>query len=655
MKDTSSLLIRSDAPEVELRAKAQELGMFSSHLVRPVSLGRSSLEERRWWNSEVRERYSRPGPGILPSMLPGVGQIVDDELFAIEVAAPSPNQSSPSLPSSEKMPGSSPPPSDEEIYAAIPHPRAYYSPKHNSWILLSWGTSMEPPPLAPSFKQQHNVDAVFRREERRLLLNCTVFLQLNHTHHFHKFPSAVDPARLDPPYEPDGPRGDSGPSALPLDLYVCCQCQVYLIASSFSQPFVPEFLWNAFLEEKRQLSSPETTHGTTIVTSLKLLHTAIKNKLWRGEDRLFKTTSLSFKRKLGSFTPITKEFFEFIGFSVCRIGEIEGLVPGPTDGASPEGLRNRSKMLRIWVEIGAFLTYFIEKNGQKLYLREGGVVSKAPFWVHLTEYHQTESVPSVGLLQTTSFEPSSLEDLTQNLALFGMISTHYSPSLLTFAYRAQCRCDPKNSVEYFSSLCEIENQLQMKGNDTSFLQTFISDERSRGRFTRDDIHEAVLILGLSDALHLFLSNDSSGSAPASDIVSKLTIGAWKSVYKTIAHLSEHEATEHAKHANEALRILSQVQGSEWLQGVWLTWKDRSVMTLEEAYDTLGTYESTGDDRIAELYSHEVHTSASFSERYALMVIAESRASDSLRRLAEIGGSEPKFSPFIPQLLLQIAI
>ncbi|KAH8810299.1 hypothetical protein DL96DRAFT_533874 [Flagelloscypha sp. PMI_526] len=670
--DTNFHIDKPDFPTFrhEIQSKSLDVGWPRSALEKIIAPGRSSLEGRNWWNPKVRELYSRPGSGTLASLLPGIGDIVDQELFSVKIVVPTamsnpqPLSRSHSLPRSRSLshlhglPRHSPPPLDEELRVAIPHPDAYYSPKHNSWILLSWGKSKQPPPLIPFYPQQDVLNAIFRREERCAFLDCNDLLQLSHTHHFHKFPSAVDPKLLDSPYEP----GNSVSPTLPLDLYVCCRCQLHLIASSFSQPLVPQPLWNAFLEERRALSSPKTTPETMIVAGLKLLHTAIQNKLWGGEDGLLKSKSLSFKRHLGIFTPTTKRFFEFLGFSLHRIGDFEALMPAPTDVTSPEGLQNRAQFLRIWVELGAFLTYFIAQNGQSVlrtlllfiilgvleqtvHLTTAAVESGAPFWVRLTEYAGTESVLALHPFHTTSIQATALDDLPRNLVMLGVNPAYYSPTLLIFAYRAQCHCDPINSVEYFSTLCEVEAQLQANDYDSSILWTFIAEERSFGSFTRDDLHNAVFDLGLSFDLHLFLGTSGSSPTSASDFVSRLIYSAWKATYKKIALLSESEANNYAKHANEALRILSQVQGSEWLHNLWLKWKDRPVMTLNKAYDTLGAQPSSEDEVINNLYRSQLHESRQFWRRYALIVLSESRASSSLKDTAE--GSDANGNSQLP--------
>ncbi|KAH8794588.1 hypothetical protein DL96DRAFT_1305190 [Flagelloscypha sp. PMI_526] len=330
----------------------------------------SPPEGANWRNSKVQDQYFAPGPGILAPLLPGAGNVVDHELFAIKVVIPpklnqhplsmsyTPRSQSPSNLNSFSV--HSPPPLEDELRAAVLHPDAYYSPKHGSWILLSWSKSKRPPPVIPLYPQEDILNAVFRREERGASLDCNDSLDRSRTHHFHKFPSAVDPTRLDPPYKP----GDSESFTSPLDLYVCCQCQIHLIASSFSQPVVPQSLWNAFLEERRRLSRPETTVATMITTGLRLLHTAIQNGLWGGEDDVLKTKSLSFRRHDGVFTPVMRQFFEFIGFSVDHFDEFDVLMPASTDMVSQKGLQNRAKMLRIWVELGTFLTHFTTKHGQ---------------------------------------------------------------------------------------------------------------------------------------------------------------------------------------------------------------------------------------------------------------------------------------------------
>ncbi|KAH8810301.1 hypothetical protein DL96DRAFT_533899 [Flagelloscypha sp. PMI_526] len=362
------------------------------------------------------------------------------------------------------------------------------------------------------------------------------------------FLSAVDPALLDVPYRPKGFGGTLETSILALDLYVCCQCQLFLIASSVLQPSIPESIWNAFLEERRRILIPKTTLATRIVSGLKALHVAIQSTLWREPHRSLKTNTLSFKRRFGAFTaatlvklfslqtPLTEAIFEFIGFFVQRDDNGDTLFPGPTDRSSLEGLQNRAKMLRIWVGLGAFLAHFIAENRQEIDLRRAH--AEAPFWVHLTEHDRTRVILGNQPFHTPSFDLSTLDDLTWDLLALGFRPADYSPTLLAFAYLAQCRCNPKKSVEYFSLVCDIEADLRMKGFDTSSLTLLITRERSRGRFTLGDVRKAALTLGLSDVLH-FLFEDGNSQFDAV-ILPKLILSAWASVYQSLARFQRQK-------------------------------------------------------------------------------------------------------------------
>lgn len=188
-----------------------------------------------------------------------------------------------------------PPPSAEEVRTAIPHPNAYYCRKHNSWVLLIWKSSSQLPPLAKSFLAAHPDGVTLPDQTRRRRIgNCLQAEGLggkkaNRTHHFHVYEKAVEGKNLTPPFrrgdwerkvkpgeedEEAGAEGDqaevkkeksesdmdvvqSQDDAVPmegvmaeeeeedeetdlLDLYVCCQCSLYCVASSEVLPGVVE-------------------------------------------------------------------------------------------------------------------------------------------------------------------------------------------------------------------------------------------------------------------------------------------------------------------------------------------------------------------------------------------------------------------------------
>ena len=94
---------------------------------------------------------------------------------------------------------------EDEIRTAVPHPNAYYCPKDNAWVILSWKSSSVTPPLAHSFVNSQN--ALPDRARRRLTGSCIEedqpFGKTNKTHHFHKYEKAVDSHKLTPPFRQD--------------------------------------------------------------------------------------------------------------------------------------------------------------------------------------------------------------------------------------------------------------------------------------------------------------------------------------------------------------------------------------------------------------------------------------------------------------------
>jgi ubiquitin carboxyl-terminal hydrolase 25/28 len=120
--------------------------------------GRSNQEEEHWWNPEERKRNQRPGPGILAPILAEELHDSNHSLFSVNIsgipsAAPSSSQKDLATPSilATSSTSDSPPPSESEVRTSVPHPNAYYCPKDNGWVILSWKSSSIPPPLARSY------------------------------------------------------------------------------------------------------------------------------------------------------------------------------------------------------------------------------------------------------------------------------------------------------------------------------------------------------------------------------------------------------------------------------------------------------------------------------------------------------------------------
>jgi ubiquitin carboxyl-terminal hydrolase 25/28 len=257
--------------------------------------GRSTHEETHWWNPELRERNKRPGPGVLAPVLAEELHASNCSLFSVKVTVPSiaplppvPNSKDrvavPPTPSSSRLqyPIDHSPPTEEEVMASVPHPNAYYCPKDNGWVILSWNSSIAPP-LARSYIASRNPHFPDEARRRRVASCIEVgnrpFGKTNVTHHFHKYEKAVDSDKLTPPLRKDKwesletveqrrsvgnlhyddsnieaddveTLGDNDVESSEeegklLDLYVCCQCSFYCVVSGV----IPGVIPRRYLEE----------------------------------------------------------------------------------------------------------------------------------------------------------------------------------------------------------------------------------------------------------------------------------------------------------------------------------------------------------------------------------------------------------------------
>jgi ubiquitin carboxyl-terminal hydrolase 25 len=184
-------------------------------------------------------------------------------------------------------------PTAEEVRTAVPHPNAYYCRKHNGWVLLIWKSSSVNPPFSRSFK------SILPDPSRRRLSNSCIgdgeqpFGPANITHHFHAYERAVNARRLTHPFNASQweneersklrhrkmtLRGDDPATVMSaleqagedtrmdvdheegegdlLDLYVCCQCSFYVIASDVIPGVVPVKLIEDLVKSKMESPPP---------------------------------------------------------------------------------------------------------------------------------------------------------------------------------------------------------------------------------------------------------------------------------------------------------------------------------------------------------------------------------------------------------------
>jgi ubiquitin carboxyl-terminal hydrolase 25/28 len=211
-----------------------------------------------------------------------------------------------SSPAANAPPTTSCSPTAEDVHTAVPHPNAYYCRKHNGWVLLIWKSSSVNPPLARSF-----TGTLPDQSRRRSTNSCVsdgeqTMGPVNVTHHFHAYERAVDARRLTHPFnaseweheersklrhrkmtlrgsDPTAEATELGQAADEveredeegdlLDLYVCCQCSFYVVASNVIPGVVPVKLLEDLIKNKVENPPPDKSGELTALITLEMILT----------------------------------------------------------------------------------------------------------------------------------------------------------------------------------------------------------------------------------------------------------------------------------------------------------------------------------------------------------------------------------------------
>ena len=288
-------------------------GDWASRLVSkkiPID-GTDEFEELNWWNTVVREKHRRPGPGVLPPLLEEMLHNSDHSLFSVQVyspdwtgselmsagsstaAAAGASRSSSQSPTSDTQQPSTSTlpslPSTEDLIHAVPHPNAYYCRRHNGWVILQWKQSTVLPPLAKSFQedpQRPLPDQGRRKKTQSCIEGDPGVAQGNKTHHFHLYEKALDAHKLTPAFRrqewemldqvkqkkrrmtasvlnmDDLSMDAAGDDKMDedinrdedegdlLDLWVCCQCSLYCVVSDVIPGVIPLKFFEEFTRNR---------------------------------------------------------------------------------------------------------------------------------------------------------------------------------------------------------------------------------------------------------------------------------------------------------------------------------------------------------------------------------------------------------------------
>ncbi|KAG6331492.1 hypothetical protein ID866_7597 [Astraeus odoratus] len=222
------------------------------------------------------------------------------------------------------------------------------------------------------------------------------------------------------------------------------------------------------------------------------------------------------------------------------------------------------------------------------------------------------------------------EPVRNALTGLGMTPTTYSPELLAFAYLAQCRCDPTQTPTYFTHFFTVIQAIQEFGSTPpQDLQSIVFEERSRNRFTEDDLKNAISVLGFGRDGPLRVELDA-------DVDDNFIAGAWKDCIRR-AWRDPQNGSQRQRDANEAFRIVAESRGSTKLRKMWED-SSKNIMDPDRAYAILEAPPETDESMLMTVYMVRVGEQPHQSDRMreALTTIAEARDSSRIRQFLKTG-------------------
>jgi ubiquitin carboxyl-terminal hydrolase 25/28 len=168
--------------------------------------------------------------------------------------------------------------------------------------------------------------------------------------------------------------------------------------------------------------------------------------------------------------------------------------------------------------------------------------------------------------------------------------------LLAFAYFAQARCNPAETIDYFTSFYNVGQLVTTMTDDPAqTVQSFIFEERERGRFTHEDFQKVPAYLG-------FGAHGTLGVEYDDDVPDEFIENAWRDAIRRAWR--EGGNGQRLMTANDAFRRIAEMRGSEALWKKWEQAKDGG-MTPERAYSTLEVPAEIDDGMLITIFSMRV--------------------------------------------------
>lgn len=178
--------------------------------------------------------------------------------------------------------------------------------------------------------------------------------------------------------------------------------------------------------------------------------------------------------------------------------------------------------------------------------------------------------------------------------------------LLMFTYLAQCRCDPSQTMVYFTHLNNIALAMINAGVPVPpDLQALIMEERARYRHTSDEYREKVALLGFGKDGDLSVELDA-------EVDDEFIAEAWRSARRRAwRNLSGNEndqaqGSELRMRLNDALRYVADERNSAKLRKVWEDERG-SGMSPDAAYKALEVPLEVDDAMLLTVFSLRVGT------------------------------------------------
>lgn len=149
------------------------------------------------------------------------------------------------------------------------------------------------------------------------------------------------------------------------------------------------------------------------------------------------------------------------------------------------------------------------------------------------------------------------------------------------------------------------------------LETLILEEKSKGRWTKEELKRGVLVLG-------FGRDNALGVELDHEVDDEFILRAWRDGLKRSWRVSEGasgDGSERRAELKEALKMLAEARPSRRLMDAWKHEKS-SGMSPDAAYSTLGVPKDVDEEMLLTVYSFRVSVKLcvySVLRVYSLMV------------------------------------